>query len=85
MYHENATTFQGDLFIDGVESTIDCTVGKEGIRVDFDGRTIINWHGDLKQLAPTWSQFGAPKRALWIGTHCNYRIKKMELVPLTGG
>ncbi|HQU46795.1 MAG TPA: hypothetical protein PK867_28585, partial [Pirellulales bacterium] len=36
MYHENATTFQGDLFIDGVESTIDCAVGKEGIRVDFD-------------------------------------------------
>ncbi|HQU47231.1 MAG: hypothetical protein B7Z73_14850, partial [Planctomycetia bacterium 21-64-5] len=83
MYHENATTFQGDLFIDGVESTIDCTVGKEGIRVDFDDHTIIDWHGDLRQLTPTWTQFGAPKRTFWIGTHCNYRIKKMELVPLT--
>jgi hypothetical protein len=83
MYHENATTFQGDLFIDGIESTIDCTVGTQGIRVDFDDHTIIDWHGDPKQLKPTWTQFGAPKRTFWIGTHCNYRIKTVQLVSLT--
>lgn len=81
MYHENATTFPGDLFIDGVESTIDCYVDKESIRVAFDGHTIINWHGDPRQLTPTWTEFGAPKRTFWIGTHCNWRIKKMELLP----
>jgi hypothetical protein len=54
-----------------------------GIRVDFDGHTIIDWHGDFRQLSPTWSQLRAPKRAFWIGTHCNYRIKKLELLPLT--
>jgi len=81
-YQENETTFQGDLFIDGVDSTIDCAVRNGGIRVDFDGRTIIDWHGDPRQLTPTWTQFGAPKRTFWIGTHCNYRIKKVELLPL---
>ncbi len=80
----NETTYSGQLFVPGVESTIDCLVRKQGIRVDFDGRTIIDWKGDRQRLASGWTaRAGAPKRNVYIGTHCNFRIKKLELLPLT--
>lgn len=79
----NETTFNGQLFIPGVESTIDCFVRKEGVRVDFDGRTIIDWKGDRSRLSPGWLKAGAPKRNFYFGTHHRFLIKKMELLPLT--
>jgi hypothetical protein len=78
----NETTFNGQLFISGIESTIDCVVRKESIRIDFDGRTIIDWNGDPRKLTSGWSKAGAPKRNLYFGTHHRLLIKKALLLPL---
>ena len=80
---ENETTFRGQLFVPGVESTIDCFVRKQGIRIDFDGRTIIDWKGDRRSLASAWVKTaGAPKRNFYFGTHHKFFIKRLELLPL---
>jgi concanavalin A-like lectin/glucanase superfamily protein len=81
-FNANGTTYQGQLFVPGVESVIDSFVREDGIRIEFDGRTIIDWKGDRQRLTSGWSKLGAPKRNLYLAMHHKFLVKKMELLPL---
>jgi hypothetical protein len=80
----NATTFVGNLFKQNQLSQVIVTVTAKGVRMSVDGKTIVNWKGDAKQLSLSEYWSTPDEQALFIGAYdCRYRIHRLTLQPLT--
>lgn len=79
----NESTRRTRLFTDGKISNIKITVRTGSIRVVCDGRTIINWSGDLSRLSLPPSLSVNNSDRLFVGSHkSSYEIDQMVLTPL---
>lgn len=66
--HENETTFELPPLKMGVPIRIACTVTKEGIRTEVDGKTVIDWRGDRNRLSIPGDWSIADGRHLYLGS-----------------
>ena len=61
-WHANDTRRSGSFIKPGVPSHFDCTVTRNGIRMELDGRTLIDWRGESWRLSVPgdWAIADAP-------------------------
>lgn len=81
----NETTHEGRLFKQGQLSQVVVTVRESGVRMEVDGRRIVDWKGTAKQLSLSdyWSTPQAS--AMFLGAYdCRYRFYRITLEPLSG-
>jgi len=79
----NPTRIDGPVFRRGCPAVVVCTVRGDGVEVEVDGRTLIDWRGDPARLslAEYWTTPTAD--ALFLGAYdCRYRFHRMTLEPL---
>ena len=80
---QNETTFAGDVLADSGISTVVCTVLKDRVTVECDGKTIIDWKGDSSRLSVDKYWTVPETRCLFLGAYdCSYAFHKLELTPL---
>lgn len=79
----NESGRRGRFIQDGRENTIVYTVGPDSVRVTVNGRTAVDWRGDVNRLSRDgrWPS-GPPGQIELASWHTSYRIKKLELKPL---
>jgi hypothetical protein len=83
--YENESSREGHVLEPGRSYNLVYTVRRGSIRVDANGKKIIDWNGDPARLAPI-AVFKAPDpKQLVIGTaHSSiFKISKIELSPLS--
>lgn len=81
----NETTHPGIVLPPGRQVTTLVTVRKGAIRVEVDGKAVVDWKGEFSRLAtnPIWRI--PVGRALFVGCEdTSVRIAHMVLVPLSG-
>jgi len=79
----NPTRIDGPVFRRGCPAVVVCTVRGDGVEVEVDGRTLIDWRGDPARLslAEYWTTPTAD--ALFLGAYdCRYRFHRVTLEPL---
>lgn len=79
----NETTFSGSVFKKGQLSQVIVTVKQNQVRMDVDGRTIVQWQGrdDQLSLSDYWTT--PNPTALFLGAYdCRYRFHRITLQPL---
>jgi hypothetical protein len=79
----NPTRTDGPVFRRGCPAVVVCTVRGDGVEVEVDGRTLIDWRGDPARLslAEYWTTPTAD--ALFLGAYdCRYRFHRVTLEPL---
>jgi hypothetical protein len=67
-------------------SQIVCTIRKDGVQVDVDSQTVIDWQGEPSELSLSeyWQTPNANR--LFIGAYdCRYRIHRITLRPIMRG
>jgi len=80
---ENKTVYRGQAIKDGSPTTIVCTVRKDYVSVESDGKTIIHFEGDHGRLSPNTFWQIPQKGLLFLGSYdCRYRFSKIELTPI---
>jgi len=83
---DNPTRFAAELFARGRPATVVVSVTAGGVRVDVDGRTRIDWHGNPGSLSLSeyWSTPHADR--LFLGAYdCRWRFHRVSLEPLPAG
>ena len=78
-WNSNEARLGGGFLLVGVPAKIICTVTKQGVRMEKDGRTLIDWKGDLHRLSPQehWAPVDARKLMLGSHTHCKFSNIKL--------
>lgn len=82
--YENETAHEGRALEAGRRHTLVYAVRANGVKVDVDGQTVIDWSGDPARLS-TIPVFTSPDpRQLVLGTahHSVFRISRLEIEPL---
>lgn len=78
---QNETTLPGPLLKPGIPVQIACTVTKSSIRIDADGKTMIDWRGDVRRLSLP-SEWNLPDgRRLFLGTNFHLKFRNLKLGP----
>ncbi len=81
----NETTVPGVFLKKGRISQVVCTVRKDSVRMQVDGREIINWQGKPEQLSLSDYWQTPRENALFLGAYdCRYRFYRVTLAPLSG-
>ena len=81
----NASTVAGPLFVKGRPAQVICSVRKTGVTVRVDGRIVIDWTGEPKQLGLGEYWETPHKEVLFLGAYdCRYRVSRVTLTPVTG-
>lgn len=65
----------------GVPAKMDCTVTKAGIRMEIDGRTLIDWRGEPWRVSTTGDWIPADARKLSMGTKCHFKLRDIKIGP----
>lgn len=80
-WNANETVVSGARLKPGVASQIECTVSKDAIRMEIDGKTLIDWNGDIRRLSipNDWSLPDA--RRLFIGSTSHVKLRNIKLGP----
>lgn len=81
----NASTREANVLKQGMTSQIITTVTPQGVKMEIDGQTIVDWKGNPERLSLSdyWST--PNERALFIGAYdCRYRIHRITLESLEG-
>ena len=80
-WNANETRRTGPLIKPGVPTRIDCTTTRSGIRVDCDGKTWIDWRGDIRRLSipADWAQ--PDGRRLFLGGSDRIKFREISLGP----
>jgi hypothetical protein len=67
-------------------STLFFSVRKTGVSLTSDGRSIIQWKGDMNRLSLDTDTFGAvaDKRTFFFGTWQAYQISSIDFLPVAG-
>jgi hypothetical protein len=82
----NETTFRGELFRQGQLSTVVVTVTPGGVRMEVDGRTIVDWRGSPERLSLSDYWKTPDTEALFLGSYdCGFRFHRLSLTPLEVG
>ncbi len=80
----NPTRSDGPVFRRGRPALVVCTVRADGVKVEVDGRTLVDWRGDPARLS--LSDYWATPNAevLFLGAYdCRYRFHRVTLESLT--
>ena len=77
------TNRPGPFFKPGVPVKVDCTVTKAGVRVELDGRTMVDWRGEPRQLNPNGEGMPADARRLCLDSQTRVKIRDLKLRPPT--
>lgn len=81
----NVSTVTGPLFVQNRPAQVICSVRKTGITARVDGRTVIDWTGDPKQLSLGEYWETPHKETLFLGAYdCRYRVSRVTLTPVSG-
>ncbi|HZE97329.1 MAG TPA: hypothetical protein VE981_09905 [Planctomycetota bacterium] len=81
----NETTHVGPVLNLGSPVTLLFSVRREGISVAADGKQLFSWKGLLNKLSFNEDYAISNPKALMVGWHSGgFRIKKIEIVPLSG-
>lgn len=79
----NETRHEASLFADGQPKAISITVRKNGVQMVCDGRTLVDWTGDVSRLGRP-DKLPYEDRAYLGDWYSRYRITKLEVTPLGG-
>jgi len=84
--NDNATTHHGKVFHSDKPNLIVCSVRKSSVRVECNGKIIIDWKGDAASLSLR-PEFAVPGlRQLFLrSNNSTFRISKLVLSPLPAG
>ncbi len=81
----NPSTHAGPVFVQGRPAQVICSIRKTGVKVLVDGRSVIDWTGDPKQLSLGEYWETPHKDALFLGAYdCRYRVSRVTLTPRSG-
>jgi len=83
---DNETTRWGKVFEKGRPALVTIDVTKEGVRVEVDGRQVINWKGDASRLSLSdyWETPNVER--LFLGAYdCRYRFHRVGITSLGDG
>lgn len=79
----NDTTYVANLFKPNRLSQVITTVHDEGVRVEVDGRVVIDWQGKPEQLSLSDYWKVPNQQSLFLGTYeCAYRFHRITIEPL---
>jgi hypothetical protein len=82
----NETTSRGALFRQGQLSQVIVTVGSRGVRMEVDGRRVVDWEGASERLSLSDYWRTPEDGALFVGSYdCRYRFHRLTLEALDGG
>ncbi len=77
------TRVPGLFFVPGTPVTLSTTVTRNSIRLDLDGRTLINWKGDFRRLTVQDDWAPIDGRKLFIETRYHFKIRDLQIGPPT--
>jgi hypothetical protein len=81
----NPSTMTGPVFMKNRSSQVICSIRKNGVTVQVDGRIALQWTGEAKQLSLSEYWETPHKESLFLGTYdCRYRVSKLALVTHSG-
>lgn len=81
----NVSTQAGPVFVKGRPAQVICSVRKSGVRVQVDGRSVIDWSGDPSQLSLGEYWQTPHKESLFLGAYdCRYRVSRLTVTPRSG-
>lgn len=80
-WNANETRVDGPFHFPGRATHLDCTVTKQAIRMEVDGRTLIDWKGDFRRLSiqDDWAPIDG--RKLFLGTETHFKFSNITLGP----
>ena len=81
LLENNDTTTPGPLLKPGTPVHLVCTVTKSGIRLEADGKSIINWKGDFRRLSSTAAWSVPDGRRLYLGSWKHLKLRDIKLGP----
>jgi len=83
--NENETTHRGQVLINGRQSTIVCSVRKEGVTMTVDGKKITDYKGAYERLGNLENLTMPNPKSLYVVSYdCIYTITKYVLTPVSG-
>ncbi|HEV3345048.1 MAG TPA: hypothetical protein VG125_32020, partial [Pirellulales bacterium] len=77
----NETKHEGPIFADGKRHLVRVTVQKNHVRLVCDGKSIVDWTGDLSRLKPSES-LPHSDRVYLASWQSRYRLTQIKLRPL---
>ena len=80
-WNANETRLAGTFFAKGTPIPLVCTVTKQEVRMELDGRTLIRWKGDFERLTPQPDWVPADARKLFFGTMTLFKLSDITLGP----
>jgi len=80
-WNNNETRLQGPLLNPGVPVRIAYTVTKSGIRMEADGRLVINWRGDPRRLSLPAEWAFPDGRRLYLGAVRHLKFRDLKIGP----
>lgn len=80
-WDNNETRLAGPLLKPGIPVRLDCTVTKDAVRVQADGKTIVDWKGDFRRLGMPGDWALADSRRLCLGTTRQFKIRDIKIGP----
>jgi hypothetical protein len=80
--HDNEAVYRNGVFATDQEARVVCTVHKDGITCTFNGKTIVNWRGDLKRLSLPPGYNVPDPNALFLATRgSRYAVRDVAVFP----
>ncbi len=80
-WNENGTRLEVPFCRPGVPAQVDFTVTKQGVRMEVDGKTFIDWQGDFWRLSMPDEWATADRRKLFIATKSHFQFSDIKLGP----
>lgn len=80
-WFENETRVPGRFFTPGQPVDVQCTVTRNSIRFELDGRTWIDWTGDFHRLSAPTDWILPDARCLFIGAVSHFKLSDIKLGP----
>ncbi len=81
----NASTVAGPVFVKNRPAQVICSVRQTGVTVRVDGRVVIDWTGDSKQLGLGEYWETPHTETLFLGAYdCRYRVSRVTLTTVSG-
>lgn len=80
-FSEGKTRTENQLFKPGIPVQLRCTVTKDNVVVDVDGKTLVDWTGNFHQfeMAGDWAMPDA--RRLFFGAAPHFKFRDIKLGP----
>ena len=80
-WNENGTRLEVPFCRPGVPAQVDFTVTKQGVRMEVDGKTFIDWQGEFWRLSMPDEWATSDRRKLFIATKSHFQFSDIKLGP----